>query len=303
MYVRFLLVACSIATIASQVSKPSKPVKDGGRLLLPRPDVLRYLAVGHQAAMSDYFFVQQLQQVALASTASEYLAVVDIARVCIAMDPDFRQPYLVAALNAPFNEGKERWKNTAESTAILRQAVERFPNDSKLDSLLAFNLTFFMRNYTEAAAIFARLADKPGAPSHYRPLSVRLTAQGGQLDKAEAIAAQLGADSTDTETQRFYQQRAKEIALERVLREVDNIAARFAQDQGRKAQGVNELLVAGYLSTFPIDPLGGRIYLDKTGTARSSSRWYRYRLYETQKKIATEEAAGPEKEFVPLIDE
>lgn len=296
-------LAALLAVVFTAQAPPQRRATRDSHPLLPRAEAMRVLAAGHREVVADYFYILMLQQVTLAKDEHEHRDIIDYANLCVALDPQFRNAYITAALTAPFNLGSDRWVNTIESTELVRQAIKQFGSDEKLEALLAFNLTFYLRDYATAAELFGRLAERPGAAKHYKALSLRLMSQAGQLDKALALSQTLAEAADDEETKEFFATKTKEVELEGILREVELSGVRFLKERGSLPSGVIELVQAGYLATFPTDPLGGRIYLDKEGTARSSSRWYRLQLYETKRKLATQKAIGPETEFVPQTND
>jgi hypothetical protein len=70
----------------------------------------------------------------------------------------------------------------------------------------------------------------------------------------------------------------KQIQLERVLQEIDRAIASYRARTGKLPTTVAELIVTGDLPQFPVDPLGGKIYIARDGRARSDAESYRLEL-------------------------
>jgi hypothetical protein len=96
------------------------------------------------------------------------------------------------------------------------------------------------------------------------------------------IAQELGTGSNDAETRKFFDRRAKEIALERILREIDQAADRYATRVGHRPESIGSLLAVGDLSSPPIDPLGGSFFFDGRGHATATSIDRRLKLYQAR---------------------
>lgn len=273
------LLLSLVAVVALSRPPELKAAGETAPPLLPRPEVMQVLGAFDRPLFADYFWLMTIQQIGLAQKAGEYRAVADYARLAVALDPDFREVYRVAGLSIPFNLGREKWVNTEESTAILAEGVARFPDDPRLGIPYAYNLSFFHRQYERAGELLGRLAKRPGAPRYLGQLSARLYAMVGRFDDGLELTRSLAAEASDPESRALFEDRAREIEQERLLREVEVACNRFTSRSGRAPSALLELVAAGDLPGLPMDPLGGDISLEDECKARSSSRSRRLKVF------------------------
>ncbi len=270
-----LLMAAVVATLTPPVRPSAQHVPP----LLPRASLLRVAGKAFLPVIADYYWLQAIQAGGKAATAAEYRDISDYAQLVTDLDPGFAYVYQFAGVLIPFNLGRETWVNTRESTAILEKGVSRFPSKVMLRILLAYNFSTFDKDYLKSARILEATAPLPGAPNWISLLVTRLYAQGGDFDAASAFASQL-AMSNDPATRAAFEQREKEIALERILRALDQAVAAFRQREGRLPKDPKELRGAGLISELPEDPLGGQIGVAPDGRTYSTSQEHRLEVYD-----------------------
>jgi len=251
--------------------------------LLPKASLLRIGGRAFLPVIADYYWLAAIQATGRANTEEEYRDVADYAQLITDLDPDFGYVYQFAGVVVPFNRGRETWRNTRESTALLEKGVARFPTWVFLRMLLAYNLSVFHKEYVRAAQLLEDTTRLKGAPSYLSLLATRLYAQGGAFDAASAFANQFAANADDPETRAAFEHRKKEIELERILQHADQAVSAFRQRSGRLPIDLNELLAAGDLSELPQDPLEGQIYLGADGRTYSTSQEHRLEVYDPLK--------------------
>lgn len=240
--------------------------------LLPRAEVVAALGAPYLQMVADYFWVMTTHQVGSARTVSEYRDIYAYTDLLTDLDPRFRQPYLYAGVSLPTRDRTGTWRNTQESTRILRKGLLHFPGHVYMSIMLAYNLTHFEHDYRAAAEVLSKAAKEPGAPGYLAPLATRLYAQAGDFDAGLFLAQSLAEAADDEEVRAAFEKRTLELTLERELRLVDEAHARFLQRVGRPPASVEALVQAGDLQRVPVDPFGGSILLGEDGRSRSTSQ-------------------------------
>lgn len=284
----FAVLLVSVAVVALTVTPPERP-PDGQHLspLLPRASLLRVGGRAFLTLLADYYWLQTIQATGKANTEAEYRDVADYAQLVTDLDPDFRYVYQFGGLVVPFNRGRETWMNTRESTALLEKGVARFPDWVFLRTMLAYNYSVFQKEYARAAHLLEETARLPGAPAYLPFLATRLYAQAGSFDAASAFATQFAATASDPETRAAFEHRTQEIALERILQDLDRAVAAFRQREGRLPGDVRQLVSAGLVPLLPVDPLGGEIHVGEDGRTYSTSQDHRLEVYDPIKDAPT----------------
>lgn len=273
-----------ILSVAALSQPPAKEKKERHEApLLPRKELLHVFGASVDHLVSDYFWIQTIQAVGAANSADEYLDTYYYADLATDLDPRFMPIYTFAGVALPVNLGRETWMNTGESTLILEKGHAVAPKDIYLRILLAYNYSYFHKDYRRAAALLEDTAKLEGAPNYLGALATRLYAQSGDIDSGLALAQSLYEGAQDPNTQSTFEQRIKELELERTLREVDKAIELYSRREGHAPAKVQELVAKGDLSTLPDDPLGGQLVIDNDGRGQSTALERRLWVYDPPK--------------------
>lgn len=252
--------------------------------LLPRQDILRVVGRGYIQLVADYFWLQLIQITGSALKAEDYRDIFPYADLVTDLDPRFRMVYGFAAGALPTNLGREQWVNTQESTRLLHKGLKVFPDDLKMNMLLAYNLSSFHHQYREAAEVLRHAATLPGAPSYLSALATRLYAQSGDVRAGRLLAESLVETAEDEETREIFKQRLRDLDLEEQLQRVDKAIANFRTVFGAPPPDVATLLWWDYLSEPPVDPQGGGFFIGEDGRARSETQRRRLEVYTPENR-------------------
>ncbi|WP_233261980.1 hypothetical protein [Vitiosangium sp. GDMCC 1.1324] len=246
---------------------------------MPRQEVLRLAGRGYIEVIADYFWLQLVQATGRAVGAEEYRDIYPYADLTTDLDPRFGFVYPFAAGALPTNVGRETWVNTEESTRLLRKGLKQFPNDLKMNVLLAYNLSAFHKQYREAAEVLEQASRLPGAPSYLPALATRLYAQSGSVDAGLALARSLADSAEDPETREIFTQRVRDLEMEGELRRVDSAIADFRGAFGVAPPDIDTLLWLGFLKEPPHDPKGGGFFIGYDERAYSETQQRRLEIY------------------------
>lgn len=268
-----------MAVVGILSSPPKRPPRNSEGPLLPRLQLLRVLGAGQTMLVADYYWLQMIQQMGRASSAEEFRDIYPYANLTTDLDPTFSIVYWYAGASIPFNSGREHWENAAESTAIIKKGLKRFPDDFRLNFFLAYNLQYYDKKFHEAAQLVQWLSTQPKAPWFLKALATRLFAQAGDFDAGVSLAEAMRDSATDEDSRKFFDLRILEIRQERLLSRVDEAGEKFQTRTGHLPSLLEELVASGDLTVAPVDPLGGMLYLDAKGHAQSTASKHRLQLY------------------------
>lgn len=277
-----LAVALScLAVIALTVQSPASTVEDS-TLVLPRPEVVRALARSHLSLIADLYWLKTVNRTTFATSAADGRALLALGNFIVELDPLHSHVYWLVGLNAPVPppEGETVWPNSKEAADLMYRGVAITPLENKLTIALAHNLTFYQRDYVQAAAVLQERAKKPGAMPYFAALATRLLATSGQYEASRLVARAMLESATDDETRALYEQRLKLVDLEERLATIDAAAARYQADHGSAPQTVDDLVKAGYLAEAPACPFGG-VIIFRNGRAQSTAT-KRLQLFESK---------------------
>ena len=265
-----LAIGGGIALVAALSGPPVSAKHEHTPPLLPRPELLKVLGNAQRNMLADYYWVLTTEATGRASNRYQYRDIADYAELVSELDPKFRYIYVFAGVSVPYNLGRETWVNTEESTHILEKGFVLFPDYVYLRIVLAYNLSYFRKEYQKAADILRDTIRLPMAPNYLSALATRLYAQAGVIDAGLTLAQSLFQNAPDPSTREAFEHRTKELLLERELQKLDKAIEEFRRQKGRLPDTLFEVVGAGIVDQIPTDPLGGAIVMGPDGRSYST---------------------------------
>ena len=141
--------------------------------------------------------------------------------------------------------------------------------DWQLPFFAGFNYAFFLKDYKNAAVYYKKAGDLSGIDLHIN-LAGRYLQESGQTELAISYLTGMVRTAKNQAVKKSYQTRLQ--AFQQVRR-IELARDRFSAEQGRSPDSLAQLVQAGYLTPAPIDPYGGRFYLESTGKVSSTSKF------------------------------
>jgi tetratricopeptide (TPR) repeat protein len=247
-----------------------------GDFFVPRPEVARATALGFDAVIADYYWLQAVQVVGreeIPEERSHLLA--GLIDVVTTLDPWVDHPYRFAAVWLTQDEASVRAAN-----ALLRRGIEHHPDDWRNRFYLGFNHFFYLDEREAAAEALEGAIALPGAPVYLRRLVARLKSESGGLDVAEAFLRELVRGAPDPYARAEYEKALDEITTERRARVLDAARLAYVKRHGRDIARVEDLAAGEdpVLRRLPSEPHGWEWSLDpESGSIVSSYLRHRYR--------------------------
>lgn len=141
--------------------------------------------------------------------------------------------------------------------------------DWYLPFFAGFNSAYFLKDYTKAAAYYKRAGELSGQDLH-KSLAGRYLQESGQTDLAIAYLSAMEKGERNPAMKKNYQIRLEAF---REVRRIELARDRFAQERGAMPRSVELLQQSGYLHSAPVDPYGGRFYLEPSGKVATTSKF------------------------------
>ena len=152
---------------------------------------------------------------------------------------------------------------------LLEYGMQYRTWDWYLPFFAGFNSAYFLKDYAKAAAYYQRAGELSGSDLH-KSLAGRYLQESGQTDLAIAYLSAMEKGERNPAMKKNYQLR---MAAFKEVRRIELARDRFLQEKGAMPQSVEQLLQAGYLQPAPVDPYGGRFYLDPSGKVATTSKF------------------------------
>ena len=140
--------------------------------------------------------------------------------------------------------------------------------DSTLPYYNGFIHFFFYDANDKASEYLMEASRRQEDPTYLASLAARLAYKGNKTENAVIFLAQMLETTTDENLRGMYTVRLE--ALKRIYFLETRIVA-FREKYGRTPVSLQELMSSGIAAYIPEDPYGGKFYLDKDGTIKTSS--------------------------------
>jgi tetratricopeptide (TPR) repeat protein len=141
--------------------------------------------------------------------------------------------------------------------------------DYSLPFYAGFNYAYFMKDYDKAAVFYRRAAELSGSELFIQ-LTGRYLYESGKSKMAIDYLTIMEKGATTPAIKKSFQIRLQALKEGRRIEEARD---RYAAAKGHPPASVEDLVGSGYLPGMPVDPYGGRFYLEADGSVRSTSKF------------------------------
>lgn len=141
--------------------------------------------------------------------------------------------------------------------------------DWTLPFFAGFNNAYFLKDYGKAARYY-QLAGKLSGEDLYSSLAGRYMQEAGETELAIAYLTGMERSAKNEAVRQTYRVRLQAF---REVRRIELARDSFAARHGRKAASVEQLVQSGLLQPVPVDPYGGRFYLEPSGKVATTSKF------------------------------
>jgi hypothetical protein len=266
------LVLCYIVILPSFTSyMNNKPfVEKIG--YVPEAEVLRFL-VADQAHIASVLLVSKAifyygslveQAQNKFRISPEYPGMERVIEAAVKLDPYNMDSYYFAQAILALGAGRIQ-----EINGLLEYGMRYRDWDFYLPSFVAFNYAYFLKDYSKAATYYKRVGDLTGDLLSIN-LAGRYMYESGRTEMAIRYLSLMVKDTRNEAVKKTLQTRLD--ALEEV-RKIEVAKVAFEHRYARHARSVEELLQKHVLSEVPLDPYGGKFYIDASGMVRSTSKF------------------------------
>jgi hypothetical protein len=261
-------------------------------VFLPEPEVAKLAALGFEAVLSDYYWIQAMYKVGASIESPDASAayIGKIIEVVTTLDPYVGHPYRFAAIWLTDNT-----ESVLKGNQLLEKAIQYHPDDWRNHFYLGFNLFYYLGENEKAADALETAASMEGSPAYLPRLVVRLRSQSSDLESATIFLQQLVNSAPSAEERTVYQGALDEIEVETKARFLERARVAYVELYRRDIEQVSDLVGGEHpiLSALPApepDELpaalrkGDRWILDeKTGRITSSYYGRRYEVNLTER--------------------
>ena len=268
----FILVACYCAVLlpftAYMKNKPF--VEKLG--YVPQAEVLRFISADQKYCVADILVMKSLfyfgslveRSTPKIPLPPDYFSIYKTIETAVKLDPYNLDAYYFAQAVIVWDA-----KRVGEANALLEYGMKYRTWDYLLPFFAGFNYAYFLKDYPKAAGCYEKAAALSGEPL-YATLAGRYLYESGQTELALAYLSAMEKSARNASIQKTFHVRI--VAFE-VVKKVEVALARYREAHKGPFPTVEDLLRMGYLAEPPVDPYGGKFYIDDKGHVRSTSKF------------------------------
>ena len=252
---------------------------------IPQPEVLKFISADQRIFVADSLVMKTLFYFGSLMEKStqkfvlppDFFAIYKTIETAVKLDPYNQDAYYFVQAVLVWDVGRVK-----EANALLDHGMKYRDWDYSLPFFAGFNYAYFLKDYPNAAKYYKKAAELSGTPL-YASLAGRYMYEAGQTDLALAYLTAMEKSARNPSIKKNFQIR---IAAFSEIKRIETALARFRTEFGETAPvTVESLLHKGYLQAPPVDPYGGRFYVDEQGQVRTTSKFAfsRVKNAETQR--------------------
>ncbi|OGR26733.1 MAG: hypothetical protein A2X83_13070 [Desulfuromonadales bacterium GWD2_54_10] len=240
---------------------------------LPSINVLRYACADHKELVGALLVMKTVmyfggiiekQQANVIVQPPDYQRMAGILFDAVKLDPYNMDAYYFAQ---SFLTWEVRQIEIANK--LLDYGMKYRTWDWMLPFFAGFNSAFFLKDYKNAAGYYQRAGELSGSDLSKR-LAGRYMQESGQTELAIVYLSTMEKGERNLAVKKNYQIR---LAAFKEVRRIELARDRFKEVRGQLPTTVEQLVQAGFLAPDPVDPYGGRFYLDPDGKVATTSKF------------------------------
>lgn len=239
---------------------------------IPQPQVLKTLVGDQGLVVADLLVFKALFYFGglVENTPAEFILPADYTSIyqtiaaAVKLDPYNQDAYYFVQAAMSWHPQRVKLAN-----ALLEYGMAYRDWDYQLPFFLGFNYAYFLKDYPHAAKYYARAAELSGQPL-LASLAGRYFYESQQTDLALSYMRAMEQSASNDTIKRTFQVR---ISAFQEVKRIETALARYKEKFGSVSVDISELLRLGYLQDAPVDPYGGRFYIDDQGRVRSTSKF------------------------------
>lgn len=238
---------------------------------VPQPEVLKIISADQKIFVADSLVMKTLfyfGSLVERSTQEfplppDYFSIYKTIETAVKLDPYNLDAYYFAQAVIAWDA-----KRVREANALLEYGMRYRDWDYLLPFFAGFNYAYFLKDYEKAAGYYKRAGELSGEAG-YMSLAGRYMYESGQTDMALAYLTAMEKSARSTAIQKTFQVR---IAAFREVKKIETAMVLYRDELGTPAKTIEDLMRRGYLKEPPVDPYGGRFFIDEKGQVRTTSK-------------------------------
>jgi hypothetical protein len=219
--------------------------------------LLKKLSLGYDPLLADIYWTRAVQyygaRTGMRNATFELLA--PLLDITTALDPRLVVAYRFGAifLSEPGPIGAGR---TDLAVDLVKRGIAANPDQWLLYHDLGFLYYWRSRDYPEAAATYLAGSKVKGAPPFMKLMAARIAENGGSIETSRLIFSELYESTKDPNVRKEVLKQLRSLKAQEDEMHLDDLIEQYRKRLGRNPVSMKDLVTAGLLRGFPVDPLG-----------------------------------------------
>jgi hypothetical protein len=217
-----------------------------------------------------------------AKTDHDYTWLHHILDITTTLDPFYSDPYEFGGIVLGAEVG-----DIDKSIDILKKGIENVPKHNErywyLPFFTAFNYMYYKRDNLTAAQYLETASHFPKSPAYLPLLVSRLYANTDAPGAALPFLEEMLSQTESPELQVNLENRIKDILNLEHIRLLSTASKEYFNRTGKYPQNIDILVFTGFLKSLPIEPYGGKYFINESGLVQSSSEIDNLELHISKK--------------------
>lgn len=240
---------------------------------IPTTNVLRYASADHKELTAALLIMKVIMYYGGIAEKLQHNVIVqppDYARMsgilhgAVQLDPYNMDAYYFAQSFLTWDAHQYKLANN-----LLDYGMKYRTWDWMLPFFAGFNSAYFMKNYAAAAKYYKRAGELSGSDLS-KMLAGRYMQESGQTQLAIAYLTAMENGERNQVLKRDYSIR---LAAFKEVRRIELARDRYKEVKGQPPVSVEQLVQDGFLTPPPVDPYGGKFYLEPDGKVATTSKF------------------------------
>ena len=226
-------------------------------LYISSPKVVKRLSLGYDGLAADIYWTRAVQYFGGKHHvgATQYALLAPLLEITTYLDPHLTVAYEFGAnflSPAPPNGAGMPQR----AVRLVEYGIQNNPDNWKLYYELGFIYYWELRDYKQAEAAFERGSHVPGAHPFLKILAAKMAQNAGEIETSRMLWVTTFESSQDPQVKQNAADHLRALQVDQEITDLEKALQQYRQKTGRPAENLRDLVLAGLLREFPLDPTG-----------------------------------------------
>jgi hypothetical protein len=226
-------------------------------LYVTSPKMLKKASLGYHGLLADIYWTRAVQYFGRKhlKRESDYSLLYPLLDITTTLDPHLIPAYNFGAIFVA-QQPPEGAGMPDKAVELVERGIKENPNDWHLYYGLGFIHWIERKDYAAASDAFRRGSQVPGANPALGILAAHMAAYRGDTATARYIWTQIYENTENKQIKDNAIRRLRALQVDDEVQALEMLVQRYKERMGSLPQSFNQMMQAGILRRYPVDPIG-----------------------------------------------